>query len=519
MEYIVSSREMKSYDYNTMEHFGMPALVLMERAALAVCDYIRDHFPKGKRVLIAAGCGNNGGDGLAIGRILAGNGYLTDLVLFGDETKTSKETRTQMEICQNYNYDYKGKRPDGEYDILVDAIFGIGLNRPMEGNLQEAIGQLNRMKAFKIAVDIPSGVDADTGKIWGTAFRADVTVTFAFRKIGHLLYPGAEYCGEVLCRDIGISKDSFLGESPLIYSYRLDDIDRMPKRNPAGNKGSFGKILLAAGSINMSGAGILCGLSAYRSGAGLVRIVTPKGNREIIQKTLPEAIITTYEDKESAEAELVKAMDWASVIAVGPGIGTSPAAIAIVEMILTETQKPIVIDADALNICAQQPGLMERLEARRKNNIIMTPHLGEFARLTRMGIDAIKEDIIGAARRFVGKYPVTLVCKDVRTICCSRESKVYLNQSGNDGMASAGSGDVLTGIIAALAAQHMPLSEAASLGVYLHGRAGDLAAEKSSRYALMASDIIEELKHMSYPPLEEQAVYHGLGDENEGEGE
>ncbi|MEG2232195.1 MAG: NAD(P)H-hydrate dehydratase, partial [Lachnospiraceae bacterium] len=484
--------EMKQMDENTTMHYGILPAVLMERAALQVVSYITTCIttckPKDLKVLVVAGTGNNGGDGLAIGRLLMLQGYKVDLVLLGDKTHCSEETKRQLQICYNYKMHMMGKIAEREYDIVIDAIFGIGLNRIVEGIYAEAIEQMNHMTGTKLAVDMPSGIHTDSGLVMGTAVEADVTITFAYKKIGQLLYPGARYCGTLLCKDIGITIDSYLGKRPLMYSYQTDDIDRLPKRNPAGNKGSFGKLLLVAGSVNMSGACILSGLSAYRTGTGLVRIITPQENQAIIQKMLPEAIVMTY-DKKSVE----DSVNWCDCMAIGPGIGIMEPAQQILEYLMKQIQKPLLIDADGLNILSENRILLQ--EIKNRPHLIMTPHMAEFSRLLQISVTDLKQDILTYVKRFVKEYGVTLVCKDARTICCTGE-QIYVNQSGNDGMATAGSGDVLTGIIAGLLSQHMDCGEAAVLGVYLHGLAGDRALLTNNRYSLIARDIIEQLRYL-----------------------
>lgn len=504
MEYIVTASEMKKYDKNTSSYFGISSLVLMERAALAVVEEIELRYKEKKRILIVAGSGNNGGDGFAIGRILGQRGYLVTIVFLGDSEKCSKETKTQLEIYRKYGLKVTDKIPECEYDIIIDAIFGTGLNRKVEGIYQQAISDINQKEGIKIAADIPSGLHADNGRILGVCVKADITITFAFKKRGMILYPGADYCGKIICKDIGVTRASFLDEEPLMYSYQADDIKRLPKRNKAGNKGSFGKILLLAGSMNMSGACVLSGLSAYRSGTGLVRIVTPGENREIIQKMLPEAVLDTYGENDAIISQKIKeGIQWADCIVIGPGIGKSEMAYQLVQAVLEQTQIPLVIDADALNLIAEHAKLQEKVRenTRRGAMIIMTPHMGEFSRLIKIPIEKLKEEIIENVLRYRQLYGVTLVCKDARTICCGKygndeKIRLYINQSGNDGMATAGSGDVLTGIIASMIAQHLQAFEAACLGVYIHGMAGDLASQVSNRYSMMANDMIEQLKYI-----------------------
>ncbi len=504
MEYVVTAHEMKKYDRNTSAHFGISSLVLMERAAIAFVEEIQRRYRNKKRILIVAGVGNNGGDGIAIGRILAQRGYLVTLVFPGDGKRGSDETKIQLEIYRKYGQKITDKMPKREYDIIIDAVFGIGLNRKVEGIYREVITDINQRAGIKIAVDIPSGLDADNGRILGVCVKADITVTFAFKKRGMILYPGAEYCGKIICKDIGITRASFLDEEPLMYSYQADDIKRLPKRNKAGNKGSFGKVLLLAGSVNMSGACVLAGLSAYRSGTGLVRIVTTGQNREIIQKMLPEAILITYDDSDmTIKQEIIEGMKWADCIVIGPGLGKSEMAYHLLQMVLEQTKTPLVIDADALNLIADHEILQKKVceNTRLGAMIIMTPHMGEFSRLTKIPIEALKDHRIEHILRYRQRYGVTLVCKDARTICCGicdgdERERLYMNQSGNDGMATAGSGDVLAGIIGSMVAQKLKAFEAACLGVYIHGLAGDLASKSSNRYSMIASDMIEQLKYI-----------------------
>lgn len=490
MEYIVNASEMKQYDSNTITEFKVPSIVLMERAALAAAEAIVQNAP-GRKVLVIAGCGNNGGDGLAVGRLLLQKGYDVACTLIGDREKVGSQTALQLEILQKYGLEAGCNLPQEEYDIIIDALFGIGLTRPVEGNFAKAIEYINQSNAYIAAIDIPSGICADTGRVMGTAVKADITVTFAFRKRGLLLYPGAEYAGRVLCRDIGIAHDSFLGHTPSCFTYTKTDLQKLPARPAYGNKGTFGKVLLIAGSGDMSGACLLAGESIYRMGAGLVRIMTVKENRALIQQKLPEAVLMTYDAGRCPKAKLEEALEWADCIALGPGLSQSKTAKAIVKIVL-DNEKPAVIDADAINLIAGSASLRQRLKDRP--NVILTPHIGEFARLTGKTPADIKADLIHAARTFAEEYAVTLVCKDARTVVCSESKPIYLNCSGNSGMATAGSGDVLTGIITALAAQTGNLYEAAVLGVYIHGLAGDMAAEKYNEYYMLAGSITEQLQ-------------------------
>lgn len=493
---------MKKYDTATIEYFGVPSLVLMERAALSAAEEIEKRFKKGSKVLVVAGVGNNGGDGIAIGRILMQHGYQINIVLIGNREKCSEETARQLAIIEKYGCLVQDKMEDREYDIIVDALFGIGLAREVKGIYEEGIRMINEKQSFVCAIDIPSGIHADTGEIMNAAVKADITVTFGFEKLGHVLYPGCEYAGEVIVRDIGITEESFLTKEPLVYTYNGNAKEFLPERNGGGNKGTFGKILVIAGSVNMSGACELCARSAYRTGAGMVKIVSPAENREIIQRKIPEALLSVYsKDEEEADRKeaLQKDIEWADCILIGPGIGMGETAAAMLEQVLTQTDKPLVIDADGLNLLAKSDGLKQYLDDRtlKSRELILTPHIAEFARLYGCSVKEAKKDILTKPKELADRWKCVVVCKDARTICVNPFSyHIYLNKTGNNGMATAGSGDVLTGIIGGLLAQGMKAQEAASLSVYLHGKAGDAAAARMGQYALMAGDLTEQLKEI-----------------------
>ncbi len=509
-KYFVSSEEMKKYDKATINYFEVPSLVLMERAALETAGEIEKRFEKGSKVLVVSGVGNNGGDGIAVGRILMQRGYEVDFVLIGTKEKCSEETRRQLVILAKYGCPLKSKIESTEYDIIIDALFGIGLSRNVEGIYKKCIETMNSISGFIVSVDIPSGINADTGEVMNAAVKADITVTFAFEKLGHILYPGCEYCGEVLCKDIGITKESFRGEGPRVYSYadryREQAAALMPARSRGGNKGTFGKALVIAGSRNMSGACELCARSTYRIGAGMVKVVTPEENREIIQKNLPEALLSTYTDAEKTEAweeflqDLKESMKWADCIVIGPGIGKSGTASRLFKYVVKESAKSLVIDADGLNLLAESEELQEILRTlalKESRQIIVTPHVAEFARLYGCKPEEVKKDIISKTKELADRLCCTVVCKDARTAVADyKERDVYLNATGNDGMATAGSGDVLAGIIGGLLTQGVRCREAAEAGVFLHGRLGDLAAERTGRYAVMAGDLTEQLKYI-----------------------
>lgn len=505
-EYLVSAGEMKEYDRNTMEFFGVPPMVLMERAALAAAEEIGQRFPCGGRVLVAAGSGNNGGDGIAVGRILKLRGFAVDFYLAGERRKCSKETEAQIKIIEKYGCPLQSKMEDKEYDIIVDALFGIGLSRELEGRFAEAVRKINESGAFICSIDIPSGIHTDNGRVMGEAVKAALTVTFGWKKLGHVFYPGSQYGGKIVCRDIGITRESFLEKAPRVYTYTGDAGYGMPCRDGGGNKGTFGKVLVIAGSVNMSGACELCAKAAYRTGAGMVKVITPEENRTIVQSGVPEALLSTYRADGEILGELhnilEEGMRWADCIVIGPGIGTGEKVHAILKKVLEEEKKPLVIDADGLNLLARDPELKCCLESRKmkegRGQIILTPHLAEFARLYGCTLDEAKQDILRKPGELADRYGCIVVCKDARTVVAvPGKEEIYMNTSGNDGMATAGMGDVLAGVIGGLLAQGMETRQSAVLGVYIHGAAGDRAAEQKGRYALMAGDVVECLGNVT----------------------
>lgn len=518
MEYLVTGTEMKEYDMNTTQYLKMPSLVLMERAALVTVEQIRREMGDSQyRVLVVAGCGNNGGDGLAIGRLLARQGCDVDFALLGDKGKCSKETAHQLSVLSQYGYRPYDRIPEVEYDIVIDALFGVGLSRNIEGIYEETVRAINNRNCYVCSVDIPSGIHAGTGQVLGCAVRADLTVTYGFYKLGEFLYPGAGYCGKIICGQIGIDEYSFLGKKPYCYTY-LDNADiNLPKRKPDGNKGTFGKALVIAGSDEMCGAAVMASRSVFRMGAGMVKVVTSYRNRAALMQAVPEAMITAYDtdlwEEKGPDALFLtafkKALLWADSILIGPGIGQGKEASWLLRYCIENSRLPLVMDADALNLLAADEGLLKALgnatsggsalgsmpEIERK--VILTPHMGEFARLYQCTVLEAAQNILSYPAKFADRMQCVVVCKDVRTVVARpRGDSLYVNTSGNDGMATAGSGDVLAGMITGLLVQGMQADEAAVLGVYLHGAAGNLAAGRYGRHSMMATDMIEQIPEL-----------------------
>ncbi len=546
----MTAKQMRFCDHNTSEYFGMEEIVLMERAALAVADAVQELCAKsGGRILVLCGSGNNGADGYAAARLLVQRGFAAEALFCGEEEKRSNLNQKQHAIAersgvpcrslivgenglyqtakskeQTAEYDISDRILGEAYDLIVDALFGVGLTRPAEGDTAAVLRELDRLGKPVVAVDMPSGVNADNGSVMGCALHASVTVTFGFRKLGLVLYPGADYAGRVCVRDIGITKEAFLGSLPEREMLEGSDICRiLPKRPPDSNKGTFGKILIMAGSPGMSGACTLAALAAYRAGAGMVRILTCEENREILQSTVPEALLTVMDDS-APEAEkkrlLNEAAAWADVIAAGPGLGRSPGMrerfFALYEWMCGEgAEKPLILDADALNFLSETGEPQTYLRKRKPALTVLTPHRKEFSALCAETIGRIQSDPIGFAEKFAAESGCILAAKDARTYVCVKTGAAgegsmrgCVNMTGSDAMATAGSGDVLTGVIAAMAAVVPDLFDAVCAGVYLHGAAGEAAAERLGKDAVMASDLTAYLPGVMRTIRAEQGEGH-----------
>ena len=521
MRYLVTSEEMKRYDKATIEKIGIPGPVLMERAALQTffCLKERGQITAGHKVLILAGYGNNGGDGLVLARLLCEANMKVYLWLVGNEAKATQDFQLQKRIIGSYPIKEVSEKPKGSHDVIVDALFGVGLSRPLEGKYLEAIESLNHESGFKVAMDIPSGVSADTGEILGTAFRADLTVTYGFEKKGLYLYPGKSLSGEIVLADVGISKRSFRDDEPQCFAMDEDLQELLPKRVPDGNKGTFGKVLIVAGSYQMAGAAVLCSKACYRTGAGMVKILSVPENRIILQETLPEALLGNVMEEE----DVISSLLWCDVICIGPGLGRGAEAVKAIAMALgvhealTTTQieniqkKPLILDADGLNLLTEHSEFLDVIKGQGQagRQIVLTPHAGEFLRLWNAAVKIVEgsEDLQmntfkrqpwNYARQLSKWLSVIVVAKDARTLICAPEGPYCMNLSGNSGMATAGSGDVLAGILSSFVAAlgHGKALEpdlfflAACRAVRAHGLLGDEAAKRLGEHAVMAGDLI-----------------------------
>jgi NAD(P)H-hydrate epimerase len=502
MLYFPTGSEMAAIDAYTIQEIGIPQMVLMERAALSLAEEVEKILHKGEACLVVVEGGNNGGDGVCLARILKHRGYQADVLWLDGLRKQSDAFLRQKEIAEKcgvtfYTADLlKDTQNLERYSVVVDGIFGVGLTRNITGIQAETIATLNQLTCRKLAIDIPSGINSENGSVMGIAFQADKTVTFGLKKLGMLYEPAGQYCGEIIVKDIGFPREAVEAAAPKHYCYTDDEIIRMvPPRKKDSHKGTYGRVVVIAGSVNMCGACRFAAEAAYRTGCGLVRIYTDEENRVILQESLPEAMLTTYDSRHFEEDEIAKlksVIGWADVIVAGPGLGTDQRAETIGRVLMQEAACPLVLDADALNIISRHRDWL-----KGKKNVVITPHIKEMARLIQKeqqseaeAMSYVKQNMEKAARETTAEYGVVTVLKDARTMVTSQETETYINITGNNGMSKGGSGDVLAGLIGGLLAQKMPVEAAAKAGVYLHGKAGNLAAEHCGQYSMLARDIL-----------------------------
>ncbi|MBQ6000964.1 MAG: NAD(P)H-hydrate dehydratase [Clostridia bacterium] len=499
-----TASQMRQIDAEAIEHRGIPSLVLMERAAQAVADKASsllrsEGLEHPARVAVLCGAGNNGGDGFAAARILRRAGIEATAFLVGDPDRMTPDCKEMARRLTEaggsvISFDPTDTRLKA-CDLYLDAIIGFGLHAPLHGKAALAADFLAQTAEGRIlAVDIPSGIDADTGRDLGCGFCCRATVTFTLPKPGHFIGAGSVACGSLTVADIGIPTDlveCFPSQLEALTEKNVRTI--LPKRDPAGHKGSFGKVLLFGGSIGYTGAPILAAEAALHSGTGLVYLGVPESVYPIAAVKCRESMpfpLPSLEDgtlsSEAASHALALAQDKDALL-IGPGLGQSDGAMALLETVMTRSDAPLVIDADGLNLLAQNLSL---LQARQSKVTILTPHDGEFSRL---GGDLSSDDRLGAARDFARHHGVILILKGRGTLVAQPNGSAFVNTTGNSGMAKGGSGDALSGILLALLGQHLPPEKAAAAAVWLHGHAGDLAAAEKGEYGMLPRDLIAAL--------------------------
>ena len=515
---VVTSHTMQDIDKQTINEFGIPSLELMENAGRSCTDVIVREFghTQNKRVLILAGKGNNGGDGYVIARQLTQKGWYVKVVVLAEQDQIRGDAAFNLEqlpqglvtFCSQPGQISSQHRTDIiQAELIVDAMLGTGLSDDLSGAYQEAVELINGSGRPVLAVDIPSGIHGTTGRILGSAVRADITVTFAFAKLGHVLFPGAEHIGRLVVADIGIPAS--LMESAPGYDF-LNDHGMRPllrRRDRQGHKGDFGHCLFIAGSTGKTGAAALCANSAVRAGSGLVTLAVPESLHHILELKTTEAMTTPLPDSvsghlaSSAYPAIVKLLQNKNVLAIGPGIDRRPGTVALVHTLVESVELPMVIDADGLNALATDISVLQR---KKSATIVLTPHPGEMARLLGTSIPDVDAIRISVAQEFARSHGVFLVLKGARTIIASPDGAAAINGSGNPGMASGGMGDVLTGIITSLLGQGYGAWDACRLGVFIHGYSADMVARVKGEVGISATDVQENIPH-AYKQLMESS--------------
>lgn len=498
---VLNTNEMRIVENVAINKLGIPSICLMENAGKEVAMITRKHLDmlKNGKVIIIAGKGNNGGDGYVAARFLFNWGIDVKVFLTANPALITQDARRNLDIILNMGI-YVAEISQREHlkfleksikdcDVIIDAIYGIGLSGEVSGISKEIIDMINQSNKFVISIDVPSGLNASTGRVEGCAVKADKTVTIQFIKPGLIVYPGVDYAGELVIADAGIP-DKALEDIKCDYNLIVDKDVRLKKRDSNTHKGDYGKVLIIAGSRNMSGAAVMCAKSAIKTGCGLVKLAVPKAIQPVVQGVLSEVITYGMEDVEGifsykALDKLIALSEECDAVAVGPGMTYNSDITELISKLVINIDKPFVLDADALN------ALQGKLDILKGKNVILTPHYGEMARIAQLKIDEIKNDIFGCVKNFCTKYCVTLVLKGARSVIGSKDGCIYINKTGNPGMATAGSGDALTGMIVSFLAQGFLSLESAIYGVFYHGKAGDIAKEKYGEYGMTATNIIE----------------------------
>ncbi len=492
--------EMRFMDRYSIEKLGIAEEILMENAALASVALIqREIGISGKKFVIFCGTGNNGGDGLAVARLIHSGGGQAKVFLLADKAKFKGAARTNMTILEKLPVETcalrntaEAKKDAAHSDLIIDAIFGTGLDRPVAGLAADVIALINKSRKKVLSLDIPSGVHGDTGEIMGAAIKADYTVTFGLPKIGNLLYPGFELCGALFVTHISFPP-SLTQKSDLKIA--TNDYVSLPKRSAQAHKGSVGDVLFIAGAASYYGAPYFAAMSFMKSGGGYARLAAPKSmigklaikGREIVY--LPQEETAAKSIALSNKKSLLAAAAKVEMVVIGPGLSLDEETKQLVRQLCAEIKKPLLIDGDGLTAIAEDTKILQS----RKAATILTPHLGEMARLTGKSVAKIDKNKIAVLQEAARKLNSIIVLKGAHSLIGYPDGNVFVNLTGNAGMASAGSGDVLTGCIAAMYGLGLKPHEATRKGVFMHGLAGDLAADKKGMDGITARDIMEYL--------------------------
>jgi len=503
---LVKASEIKEMDRITIHEIGIPGAVLMENAARGATRIFLEHFDPAanSHVVVICGPGNNGGDGYVMARYLSQAGLRIIVLVLADLGRISGDALTNLEIIKRMDLDIREVPGPKEWkkirmsladcDYIIDGILGTGLNAPVRDYYGKVIEDVNASGKPVMAIDIPSGLNADTGGITGVAVRADLTVTFGFPKLGQMLYPGADLVGRLARIDIGIP-DSVAERVKAAYQMLEPDdfAELFTEEKKDIHKGARGHLLILAGSTGKTGAATLAALGALRAGAGLVTLGIPKSLNNILETKLTEAMTVPLPETDEgslalkAKDDIYRLVEGKSALAIGPGLSTNPETSALIREIVTGCELPMVIDADGLNALAGDADAMKGLDAKK----ILTPHPGEMGRLTGLKSGDVQQDRAGTVYRFAKEHGCCLVLKGARTLVAEPGGKVYLNPTGNPALSSGGSGDVLTGLISGFLARGWPTVSAATAGVYMHGLAADLLAEDMGEVGVLAGELLD----------------------------
>ncbi len=515
---VVTADEMHLIDRQTIDDIGIPGIVLMEHAGRAVALAIQRHYADSQQIGIFVGKGNNGGDGLVLARHLAHAGYSVEIFLVSPPIHFCGDALKNLKIAQNLELPivrilskrdlHREKKRIIALDLIVDSIFGTGFRGIVRGYIENIIQRINDAKCPVMAIDLPSGLNPNTGSIQGACVHANLTITIGLPKRGLILYPGAEAVGELQVADIGLPRRAVHSQGIQVNWTQQSQISEwVPTRRANSHKGTYGRVFVLAGSTGMSGAATLASKGALRAGAGLVTLGLPESLNRILETkvsevmTLPLPETTEGSLALSAKSQILDFIEQtSSVLAIGPGLSRHPETVQLVHALVYEMSNSMVIDADALNAlsdCETDQSLkcttLENLLSSIPPHTVLTPHPGEMSRLTGRSVPEIEDNRIEIAQIFARTHELVLVLKGVPTVVVSDSGEVSLNSNGNPGMATAGMGDVLTGVIAGLIAQGVPSYRAAVVGVYLHGLAGDISAELTGLHGLMAEDVLDSI--------------------------
>ena len=506
--FLVTADEMQRMDRATIESFGIPGRVLMENAGRGATAFFLEtvHRNHPGAVGIVAGRGNNGGDGFVMARYLHQKGIRATVFLLSEKDRVKGDAAANLKLLDTMGVPVVELADAAAFEsrkslmrrqhTWIDAILGTGLSSEVKGYFRTVIDFINRQARPVFAVDIASGLNSDTGRVCGACIQAAATATFGFAKVGHLCYPGRTLSGVLKIIDIGIPPHlaAKIGcRQHLITPGALKN--EIPQRSATAHKGHTGHLLILAGSPGKTGAAALTAAAAMRAGAGLVTLGTPKSLDPVLESMVTEAMTVGMPETadgvldESAHESVISLMEGKRCLAMGPGLGTHGSTGRLVGRLIEESPVPMVIDADGLNLIAAQPSVL----SKRRSPIVLTPHPGEMARLSGHSTAAIQDDRIGHARAFAERHQVHLVLKGAATVVARPDGTVFVNSTGNPGMAAGGMGDVLTGLIAGLMTQGMEPCAAAQTGVYLHGLAADRMAQKKAPVGYLATEVIDTL--------------------------